>query len=317
MAPNTDKPPAGRRHGEGHACPLARQASRGLPAGEGGPAIEVAARSGVCFGVRRALALSAEALAGGRTVYSLGPVIHNPQEMARLQAKGLAVVESLQDARPGGILLVRSHGLAPGPLEEARERGLDVVDATCPLVRRVQTLAMDLAAEAYEVLVAGDAAHPEVRAILGHAPQARVVATPQEARGLGLKGKVALVAQTTFSPEQFRRLARDLAGRDLAELRVLTTICQATVERQRAAADLAGRVDVMFIIGGRNSANTRRLAGRCAGRRAAVRHVETPQEVRPQDVRGRRRVGVAAGASTPPWVIEAVCGRIRELLQAK
>lgn len=287
------------------------------------PRIEVAEGSGVCFGVRRALELAEEALAGGRTVYSLGPIIHNPQEMARLQARGIRVIESLQDVRAGGVLLIRSHGLAPDLIEEARRRGLDVLDATCPLVHRVQALAVDLAREGYQVLLAGDASHPEVRAILGHAPEARVVATPEEAAARGLKGRVALVAQTTFSPERFRGLARDLAGQDLAELRVVSTICQATVERQRAAADLAGRVDVMFVIGGRNSANTRALADLCAERGVATHHVEAAEEVREEDVRGsrratrhgeRRRIGVAAGASTPRWIIEAVCARVRELL---
>jgi 4-hydroxy-3-methylbut-2-enyl diphosphate reductase len=154
-----------------------------IAAGE--PTVEVAAGSGVCFGVQRALRLAEEALARREPVYCLGPLIHNPQEMERLEAEGFRVIRSLEEsesegvpASPRGVLLVRSHGLGPEVVEEARRRGMQIVDATCPLVRRVQTLAVDLAREGYQVVVAGEAAHPEVRAILGHAPTAKWSATP-------------------------------------------------------------------------------------------------------------------------------------------
>jgi 4-hydroxy-3-methylbut-2-enyl diphosphate reductase len=277
------------------------------------PTIEVAAGAGVCFGVRRALKLAEEAIAGGRAVYCLGPLIHNPQEMARLGEKGFQVIDSLGRAEAGGVLLIRSHGLAPGEVEEARGLGLQIIDATCPLVRRVQTLATELSAAGYEVLVAGDATHPEVRAIRGHAPAAQVVGDPQEIGKLDLSGKVALVAQTTFSPAQFRRMAAALAERGPAEVRIISTICQATVDRQQAAADLADRVDVMVVIGGRNSANTNRLAELCASRGVETFHVEQAAEVVPEQVRGRRAIGVAAGASTPQWIIDTVCARITDL----
>ncbi len=278
------------------------------------PTIEVAEGAGVCFGVRRALELAEQALDEGRSVCCLGPLIHNPQEMARLGEQGFRVIGALEEAEAGGVLLIRSHGLAPGVVERGETRGLETVDATCPLVRRVQTLAAQLSAEGFEVVVAGDVAHPEVVAIQGHAPLARVVSSEAEARQLELKaGKAALVAQTTFSPHEFREMAGELARRPLGELRILSTICQATVQRQRAAAELADRVDVMFVIGGRNSANTNRLADLCAGRGVATHHVEHAGEVEAAHLEGRPRVGVAAGASTPQWVIEAVCTRIRGL----
>jgi 4-hydroxy-3-methylbut-2-enyl diphosphate reductase len=279
----------------------------------GVPTVEVADRAGVCFGVRRALELAEKAIQAGRPVYCLGALIHNPQEMGRLVEKGLRVIESLQEAAGVGVLLIRSHGLAPGVIQEARERGLEIVDATCPLVRRVQTLATELAEAGYEVLLAGDAAHPEVRAIQGHSPATRVVTDPEEVGRLDLSGRVALLAQTTFSPERFRLMAAALASRDLAEVRVVSTICQATVERQRAAGELAAHADVMFVIGGRNSANTRRLAELCRARGVETYHVEHAEEVKREHVCGRKRVGVAAGASTPEWIIEAVCRRIRDL----
>jgi len=279
------------------------------------PGIEVACGAGVCFGVERALRLAEEALAVGGPVYCLGPLIHNPQEVGRLARKGFQVIESLDEAEPGATLMIRSHGLSPDIVAEARDRGLNVVDATCPLVHRVQTLAMDLERGGWQVVVAGDAAHPEVRAIQGHAPQAVVVSDPESVGALDVSGRVALVAQTTFSPEVFRQMAVDLVRRDPDDARVVKTICTATVRRQQATADLADRVDVMFVIGGRNSANTNRLAELCAGHGVATYHVEVAEEVRPEMLAGRPRVGVTAGASTPQWIIQAVCERIR-LLQS-
>jgi (E)-4-hydroxy-3-methyl-but-2-enyl pyrophosphate reductase len=279
-----------------------------------GPTIEIAAGSGVCFGVRRALERAEKALAEGRAVYCLGALIHNPQEVARLSAKGFRVVESLDAVEDGGTLLIRSHGLQPKVVAQARRRGLRIIDATCPLVRRAQTLAAELEHAGYQVVVAGDEAHPEVAAILGHAPGAVVVSDPAAAAQVPLSGRVALVAQTTFTPEEFQRVADELVKRHFQEFRVQNTICAATVERQRAAAELAGRVDVMFVIGGRNSANTNRLTELCASRGVATYHVEQPDEVTAEHLCGRRRIGLAAGASTPQWVIDAVCHRIRGLL---
>jgi 4-hydroxy-3-methylbut-2-enyl diphosphate reductase len=278
------------------------------------PIIEVAAGSGVCFGVRRALELAEKALAEGRPVYCLGPLIHNPQEVERLSAKGFRVIESLDEAEGGGTLLIRSHGLQPDVVAEARRRSLHIIDATCPLVRRAQTLAAELQQAGYQVVVAGDEAHPEVRAILGHAPKAAVVSNPEALRRLQLSDRVALVAQTTFSPREFQQVAAELVQRDLREIRIINTICAATVDRQRAAADLAGRVDVMFVIGGRNSANTNRLTELCASRGVTTYHVEQPDEVTADLLQGCRRIGIAAGASTPQWVIDAVCRRLHSLL---
>jgi len=279
----------------------------------GVPTIEVAQGAGVCFGVRRALELAEKALAQGEAVCCLGPVIHNPQEVARLAQKGFRVIESLDEAAAGGTLLIRSHGLRPSIIAEAHRRGLKVVDATCPLVRRVQTLAVELQQAGYEVILAGDAAHPEVVAIQGHAPRTRLVASVEAVRTLDLAGRVALVAQTTFSTEAFRRVAAEVLKADFQEVRIVNTICAATVDRQRAAAELAGRVDVMLVIGGRNSANTNRLAELCAARGVTTYHVEHADEVTAEQLRGRRHVGVAAGASTPQWIIDAVCERIRQV----
>jgi 4-hydroxy-3-methylbut-2-enyl diphosphate reductase len=237
--------------------------------------------------------------------------------MERLGKRGFCVIESLDEAGAAGVLLVRSHGLRPDVVEQARARGLGIVDATCPLVRRVQTLAVELAEQGYRVIVAGEAAHPEVRAILGHVPGASVVGSAEDLAALDLGGRVALVAQTTFSPDRFQEMAAAMMGRDLPEVRVVDTICAATVDRQRAAAQLAERVDVMIVLGGRNSANTNRLAERCRAHGVETYHLEHAGEVRAEHLRGRRRVGIAAGASTPHWIIEATLERIRDLQSRK
>jgi len=278
--------------------------------------VKVAEGAGVCFGVKRALRLAEETLAADTTVYGLGPLIHNPQEVGRLTEKGFQVIETLDEADEAATLLIRSHGVSPDVVAEAKRRGHRIVDATCPLVRRVQTLATGLEQEGYQVIVAGDAAHPEVRAIQGHAPRAVVVSAPEAVAGLQPADRVALVAQTTFSPEVFRQMAAALVQRPFDEVRVVQTICTATVARQQAAAELADRADVMVVIGGRNSANTNRLAEHCAGHGVPTHHVEVAEEVRPEWLAGRPRVGVTAGASTPQWIIDAVCERIR-LLQSR
>ena len=277
------------------------------------PTIEVAEGAGVCFGVKRALRLAEEALAEGTPVCSLGPLIHNPQEVARLVESGFQVVESLDDAPDGATLLIRSHGVSPDVVAEARRRGHEIIDATCPLVRRVQTLATELEADGYQVIVAGDAAHPEVRAIRGHAPTAVVVSDPSAVADVEAADRVALVAQTTFSPEVFRQMATALVQRSLGEVRIVRTICTATVARQASAAELAERVDLVIVIGGRNSANTNRLAERCAAHGVPTYHVEVADEVEAAWLGGRPRVGVTAGASTPQWIIDGVCERIRRL----
>jgi len=285
--------------------------------GTAAPTIEVAEGAGVCFGVKRALRLAEEALSAGTPVCSLGPLIHNPQEVGRLVESGFQVVESLDEAPAGATVLIRSHGVSPDVVAEAKRRGHQVIDATCPLVRRVQTLATGLEREGYQVIVAGDAAHPEVRAIRGHAPSAVVVSDPSAVAEMDAADRVALVAQTTFSPEVFREMATTLARRGLGEVRIIRTICTATVARQRSAAELAERVDLMIVIGGRNSANTNRLAERCAAHGVPTHHVEVADEVEPAWLAGRPRVGVTAGASTPQWIIDAVCERIRRLQSAR
>jgi 4-hydroxy-3-methylbut-2-enyl diphosphate reductase len=268
--------------------------------------VELAEESGSCFGVRRALELARQTAQSHRVVYSLGPLIHNPQEVEQLARSGVTVVQSLAEVPAGGTLIIRSHGAPPEVVEQAVKSGLTVVDATCPLVTRAQERARELAEAGYKVVVAGEADHPEVRGIVAHAPGAVVV---EDGGNLGLLGtarRIGVVAQTTQSPQAYRRLISRLLELEPAELRVYNTICSATLRRQKAALALAGRVDVMVVVGGKNSANTRRLAELCAATGVRTYHIETAAELDDEWFRGAGSVGVTAGASTPDWVIRAV-----------
>jgi len=274
---------------------------------------EIAANSGFCFGVRRAIEMAEKTLARGGRVYSLGPVIHNPQEISRLEALGLRVIDDVAQAE-AGLLIIRSHGISPETAEAARAKGLELVDATCPLVKRVQNLAQKLYNEDYSVVVVGDAQHPEVEAVLGYAPGATVVGDADHLDSVLALAKVGVVCQTTQPPAKYHELVAELARRFSGqELRVFVTICSATVDRQDSATELARRVEVMFVLGGRNSSNTRQLARLCESTGVTTHHLESADELTSAMLSGRRRIGVTAGASTPQWVVEQFLERAKSL----
>lgn len=280
----------------------------------GGRTIEMAENSGFCFGVRRAIQITEETLARGGRVYSLGSVIHNPQEIQRLEGLGLQVIETLEEAVEPGVLIIRSHGVSPATAAAAEARGLELVDATCPLVKRAQSLARKLHDEQYRVVVVGDAKHPEVEAILGYAPGAAVIDGPEGLGDLVTQARLGIVSQTTQSPRRFRETTAEAARRFQGhELRVFHTICNATVDRQAAAMELAGRVDVMIVLGGHNSANTRELARLCTSTGVPTYHLETAEELEEAMLAGRVRVGVTAGASTPAWLVERFIETVKGL----
>ncbi len=267
----------------------------------------VAEKRGFCFGVREAIELAERTVqarsAEGRQVYSLGPVIHNQQVVHKLADEGLRTVESLAEV-PAGTIVIRSHGVSPEVVEEAARRGLDVVDATCVLVKRAQDIAAQLHREGYRVVIIGDPNHPEVQGVLGYAPDIIVVDSPGQLDRLPARGKLGILSQTTHSAEHFGRMVGLIAARGYRELKVVNTICNATAERQEAALALCRCVDVMFVLGGHHSANTNRLAELCRAAGVTTFHVEGLEEFRPEMVVGKHVAGVTAGASTPDWIIE-------------
>ncbi|MBQ6808009.1 MAG: bifunctional 4-hydroxy-3-methylbut-2-enyl diphosphate reductase/30S ribosomal protein S1 [Firmicutes bacterium] len=265
---------------------------------------------GFCQGVRRAIEM-AEQAALSQPICTLGPLIHNPlviQEMA----PRVCPVESLEQVK-GERVLIRSHGVAPAVLQEAARLGLQVLDATCPFVHRAQALAAKLNSEGWQVVILGDANHPEVVGIRGWTQdQAWIVRDPAEAAALPPRPKIALLSQTTQREDVFAACVealRPLAG----ELLVENTICHHTANLQEATAALAAQVDAMVVIGGRNSSNTKKLALISREMGAEVFYIETPDEVDIDIVRRHRRIGITAGASTPEHIIEEVVTRMTEL----
>ena len=271
--------------------------------------IRVAREAGACYGVERALQMvEAAAAEGGEAVHTLGPLIHNPRVVADLAARGVTVVSSPEEAA-GDALLLRTHGVTPD--EEARARALcsRVLDATCPFVKKVHQAAGRLSAEGYQVVVVGEAGHPEVEATLPHAPGAVVVGSAEEARSLPHARKVGVVVQTTARRALLAEVVGELLSR-AEEVRVVNTICEATSGHQAAADELAAEADVMVVIGGRISANTTRLAEISAARCPRTHHVEGADELRAEWFDGADVIGITAGASTPASQIEAVRSEI-------
>lgn len=276
--------------------------------------VVVAQEAGACFGVERALAMVVD-LAGqneGR-VQTLGPLIHNPLVVAELRDKGVEVADGPETAAAGGTLVLRTHGVAPQVEHQARARGINVVDATCPYVKKVHVAVERLAREGYQVVVVGEAGHPEVEGTVGHAPQALVVGSSAELEGCHIARRVGVVVQTTLAQQTLRDVVAALVGR-CEELRVIDTICDATSKRQEAAAELAKQADVMVVVGGRNSANTTHLVQICAAHCGVTHHIESAGELDPAWLDGADLVGITAGASTPASHIDAVRQRIEAML---
>lgn len=273
----------------------------------------VAQHAGMCFGVRRALDLVESEADRGTPLATLGPLIHNPQVVSRLEQKGVRVVRDVKEAA-GGAVVLPSHGATASVKDCAIKLGLSVIDATCPYVAKVHEIARQLASAGYLVVVVGDAGHTEVKAILSAAGKdAVVVGSVDEVDAHDWSGrKVGVVSQTTQTAQRFGEIVGLIASR-AKEVLAHNTICHATADRQSAARELAPSVDAIFVVGGRNSANTNRLAEICRESGVPTFHVETAEEIPESAVKGFRIVGLTAGASTPDWIIEEVKSRLEAL----
>lgn len=276
----------------------------------------IAEHAGACYGVERALSMALKAAHDARQpVHTLGPLIHNPLVVAALEQRGVSPAATPEEAGTG-TLVVRAHGVTPQVSAHARELGLDVIDATCPYVKRVHHAAEKLAREGYQVLVIGESGHPEVQGIMGHAGEdALVVSSEAEIDGLALAKRVGIVVQTTQTIELLRCIVARLLGR-VEELRVVNTICEATSERQNAARDAARKADCMIVVGGRESGNTQRLAQICHEVCSKTHHIEDANEIDSAWFADAETIGITAGASTPAEHIERVRARIHEIVGA-
>ncbi len=274
--------------------------------------VEVARHAGVCYGVERALRMAQEAAERGSNVHTLGPLIHNPQAVADLREAGVEVAGCLDEA-DDGILVIRSHGVEPATIAAARNKGLDVVDATCPHVSKAHEAAEELKNGGYAVIIVGESDHPEVEGIMAHAGgEAIVVQSAQELPERLPSKRVGIVVQTTQSASRLAQVVDAVLPR-VRELRVFNTICSATVQRQLSAEELARDVDVVVVVGGHNSGNTTRLVEICSSVNPRTHHVETAEEIDPSWFAGADSVGVTAGASTPDKQMQGVIAAIEAM----
>lgn len=272
----------------------------------------VARYAGVCYGVQRALKLASEAAERDVPVHSLGPLIHNPQAVEALKDLGVDVADAPSDAG-SGMLVIRSHGVGPSIIADARSRGLEVVDATCPHVTKAHEAAEKLRADGYAVVIVGEADHPEVEGIMAHAGgEAIVVESAAELPHRLPSRRVGVVVQTTQSESRLTEVVAALLPR-VHELEVHNTICSATAKRQQSAAELAAEVDVVVVVGGHNSGNTTRLAEICREVNPRTFHVETSADLEEEWFDGSSKVGVTAGASTPSEQMDGVIQAIEAM----
>ncbi len=262
----------------------------------------VAERCGFCLGVKNAIAVAQAALKTNKHIYSLGPVIHNDQVVEKLAEAGLQTVKNIEDI-PSGTVLIRSHGATLSQLETIKDKGLEIIDATCVLVKRVQKIAAELNHDGYKVVIIGDANHPEVQAVAGYATDVVVVGGPDDLGSLQKNQKLGVICQTTQSPEYFAATVSEMVRRGFSEMKIINTLCGEAIKRQTSAVELCQKVDVMFVLGGLHSANTRKLAELCRKYNPLTYHLEDWKQLDKCTLIGKNTAGVTAGASTPDWVI--------------
>ena len=269
--------------------------------------IITANEAGFCFGVKRAIDIVQDAVKenDNKNVYTLGPLIHNPQVVEDLKEKGVNLVDSVDDIEEG-ILVIRTHGVEPNVLKRANEKGIDIIDATCPFVKNAHIYAKELVDKNYQTFIFGDKNHPEVKGIYGHtANSGIIIESYKELDDIKLKDNVGLVAQTTQSYEEYLEVIKYILPK-VKELKVYNTICNTTGNRQKEARELAKKVDVMLVVGGHNSANTKRLAEISAETNTPTFHIETVDELNWDKISNANKIGLTAGASTPDWIIKEV-----------
>ena len=263
----------------------------------------VAEKCGFCHGVRNAIRVAEKTLAEKKGVYSLGPIIHNRDMVEQLAKSGLKTVSKIEEIQSGTVL-IRSHGAAPKQIAKLREKDLNIIDATCILVKRVQHIATEFENNGYEVVIIGEENHPEVQAVVGCARNVIVIANESDLNRLPENARLGVVCQTTQSPEHFGRMLGAIGRTNFSELKVINTLCKEAIKRQESAVRLCKQVDIMFVLGGLESANTRRLAELCRTVNKQTYHLQNWDELDQSLLTGEKTAGVTAGASTPDWIID-------------
>ncbi|HMA75808.1 MAG TPA: 4-hydroxy-3-methylbut-2-enyl diphosphate reductase [Candidatus Krumholzibacteriaceae bacterium] len=270
---------------------------------------------GYCFGVKRAIKLLMEGVGefGGDNIYTLGEIIHNPQAVQKIKNMGVKSAESLSDVSKGDTLVIRAHGVERDIFDAARRKRINLIDTTCPFVKRSQEYVQRLHSQGRSVIIIGHSDHPEVIGISGHAKNKPIVIkSVEEAESLSSLRKAGVITQTTFSREK-SDLFIEVLKNHIPDLIVYDTICQATVRRQIATMSIASEVDIMLVVGGKKSSNTKRLHMMCLENGISSKHIEVAAEIDPGWFEGVDKIGLTTGTSTPDWVIEEVEKKLNEL----
>ncbi|UCC38270.1 MAG: 4-hydroxy-3-methylbut-2-enyl diphosphate reductase [Candidatus Aminicenantes bacterium] len=274
--------------------------------------IIVAKNSGLCYGVKRALNLAKETRnkRNGK-VFTLGDLIHNPRVIADLQKQGIQPIENLNELKKGTVI-IRSHGVSPGVHKSLKEKQMEIVDATCPIVKKIQKLVEILAKEKEEIIIVGNKDHPEIKGLIGFS-QGRgiIVENETQVKRLTHKKKRAVLAQSTQDLYLFEKIVAALIEKT-EELRVYNTICHSTQTRQKATSDLASHVDTLFIVGGKNSSNTRKLFQISRRILPTTYFIENAEQITPKTLKWANKIGISGGASTPPEAIQEAVEKIKD-----
>ena len=273
--------------------------------------IIVAKKAGFCFGVKRAIDITFNlAKESKKGIFTYGPLIHNPQVVEELRQKGINTTDDLY-SKNINTLIIRTHGVSPEVYAETSKMGYNLIDATCPFVKKAQNFTKKLRDEGYQVLIIGDKYHPEVQGLIGFAGSNVIVANETE-NLTNIKKKVGIIVQTTQSFETLKRIVLQVIE-TAREVKIYNTICDSTAQRVKETKEIAKKVDLMIIVGGKNSANTNQLVKLSKEVCAKVYHLETAGEIAKKWLNKVEKVGISGGASTPQWIINDVVKKIKEI----
>ncbi|MBN1913424.1 MAG: 4-hydroxy-3-methylbut-2-enyl diphosphate reductase [Candidatus Omnitrophica bacterium] len=269
---------------------------------------------GFCFGVKRAINIAENALKKKKKLYSLGPVIHNPQVVNDLSKKGIRVISDIKDAS-GGTILIRSHGVGPAIIKELKRCKASAIDATCPFVARSHKIVKALKKEGFYIIIIGEETHPEVKALAqACGADKKIVIDVKKIKGLMLENKkVGIVAQSTLTRGLFNKITAAILEKNPRELRIFDTLCKDVAKRQREAVRLSRTCGIMIVIGGKSSANTKRLAHLCREQGAKTYHVETECDIKRQWFKNCGSAGIITGSSTPDYIADRITRYIKTI----
>lgn len=278
--------------------------------------VKIAENAGFCFGVKRAMNMAWDELEnkGDSQVYSLGPLIHNKQAVDKYKEKGLIEIDSLDEIPNDRKLIIRSHGVAKKIYTDSQSKNMDIVDTTCPYVKKIHDIVKEFSDKGYKIIIVGNATHPEIIGINGWCNnEAYVINSEEEINSISFNDndQYCVVSQTTANLDSFDRIVEKLQSK-IENLIVKNTICFATKERQLSAIDLANEVDCMVVIGGKHSSNTQKLVNICKDI-VPTFSIETKEELELEKLKGFKIAGVTAGASTPDWIIDEVIEYLKEI----